>query len=341
MSVFPVCDSTLAPVHIASFVQNNYKINDTVTARILKTGINHTYLITAGEEKYIFRVYSLNWRTEKEIAEEIRLLGLLQQNNIPVSFAIADTSSAYIQHLQAPEGLRFGVLFSFAKGEKTLNMQAELHYKIGVIMASMHKITDHMQLERVTYTPEILLVDPFEKLKQFLPEETDEMVYMKSLQIHLQKTFHDAGTKRLRSGAVHIDIWFDNMSISNGTDITIFDFDFCGNGLLLLDIAYYVLQLYSTEKDGNEFNLKRESFFKGYESVTCLSEEEKKLIPAAGAGLYFFYLGIQCSRYDNWSNNFLNEIYLKRFINLLVKKWANFYNLLPADEFITPDKKDL
>jgi hypothetical protein len=40
-----------------------------------------------------------------------------------------------------------------------------------------------------------------------------------------------------------------------------------------------------------------------------------------GVSLYFFYLGIQCQRFENWSNSFLNETYLKRFINLLVKTY--------------------
>ena len=330
MNVFPVTDSTLSAVHIANFVKEKYGMEGAVTVRILKTGINHTYLVSDARGKYTFRVYSFNWRTEKEIAEEIRLLGMLKENSIPISYAIADITSVYIQHFQAPEGLRFGVMFSFAKGGKMLNLPAELHHKAGVIMASMHGVTNNLQLERVIYTPVVLLTNSFEKLEQFLPAGTGEMIYMKSLQKYLHGVFSTVKTGCLREGIVHLDIWFDNMSIDRAADITIFDFDFCGNGWLLLDIAYYILQLYSTEKDENEFNLKKESFLKGYESVTAISDEEKGLIPAAGVALYFFYLGIQCSRYDNWSNNFLNEIYLKRFINLLVKKWADFNSLHPV-----------
>ncbi|MEP6726854.1 MAG: phosphotransferase [Bacteroidota bacterium] len=327
MNVFPVTDSTLSAVHIANFVKEKYGMEGAVTARILKTGINHTYLVSNARDEYTFRVYSFNWRTEKEIAEEIRLLGMLKENSLPISYAIADIKSVYIQHFQAPEGLRFGVMFSFAKGGKMLNLPAELHHKAGVIMAGMHRVTYNLQLERIIYTPAVLLTNSFEKLEQFLPAGTVEMIYMKSLQKYLHGVFSNVKTGGLREGIVHLDIWFDNMSIDKATDITIFDFDFCGNGWLLLDIAYYILQLYSTEKDENEFNLKKESFLEGYESVTAVSDEEKGLIPAAGAALYFFYLGIQCSRYDNWSNNFLNEIYLKRFINLLVKKWADFHSL--------------
>jgi len=43
--------------------------------------------------------------------------------------------------------------------------------------------------------------------------------------------------------------------------------------------------------------------------------------------VYFFYLGVQCQRFDNWSNVFINELYLKRFINLRVKRWADFNQL--------------
>ena len=118
-----------------------------------------------------------------------------------------------------------------------------------------------------------------------------------------------------------MDIWFDNMNITDDGNVTIFDFDFCGNGWLCNDIAYYILQLHSTEKDEAERELKKQSFLAGYESITPISAEEKRVLPMLGVALYFFYLGIQCQRYDNWSNVFLNEVYLKRFINLLVKKY--------------------
>jgi Ser/Thr protein kinase RdoA (MazF antagonist) len=59
----------------------------------------------------------------------------------------------------------------------------------------------------------------------------------------------------------------------------------------------------------------------GYESVTPVSDEEKRLLPALGVSMYFFYLGVQAQRFDNWSNVFLNETYLKRFISLLVRKY--------------------
>jgi len=316
---FPVTNSTLSATHLGLFLQDKYNFGSSISCSLLKTGINDTYLIADNEVKYVFRVYSLNWRTINEINEEIRLLNLLKENNIPVSFPLADATGIYIQDLDAPEGKRYGVLFSFAKGEKLLN--AELHFKAGEIMARMHQLTFGLTLDRVVYSPQVILMDSFEQLKKFLPAGTAEMDFMVSAQQYLLNELEKINYDEIRQGAVHLDIWFDNLAIYNGTEITIFDFDFCGNGMLCYDIAYYVLQLNSTEKDEIECKLKTEAFLAGYESVTKISNEEKRILPMLGVSLYFFYLGIQCRRFDNWSNTFLNEGYLKRFINLLVKKY--------------------
>jgi len=317
---FPVINSTLSPAHLGLFVQELYNLKET-SCRLLKTGINDSYLVQSVSGKYVFRVYSFNWRTKKEINEEIRLLNLLSDSDIPISYPIKDANGIYIHELSAPEGNRFGVLFSFAKGEKLLNFSAELHFKAGEIMARMHKVTLGLKLERVVYTPKVILQDSFEQLKNFLPADTAEMDFMVSAQQYLLNEFEKIKLDDVRNGVVHLDIWFDNFSIDNGTAITIFDFDFCGNGWLCLDLAYYILQVNSTEKDDAECKLKTDAFLAGYKSITKLTDEEKRIIPMLGVGLYFFYLGVQCQRFDNWSNTFLNEMHLKRYINLLVKKY--------------------
>ncbi len=188
-------------------------------------------------------------------------------------------------------------------------------------MAGMHTLTVGLRLERVVYAPEVVLVDLFEKLKKLLPCGIEEMDFMLSTRQYLLHEFEKFNCKELRQGAVHLDIWFDNISIDKGGEVTIFDFDFCGNGWLCYDLAYYILQLNNTEKDETECNLKTEAFLKGYESMTTLSDEEKRILPLLGVGLTFFYLGIQFQRFDNWSNTFFNEMYLKRYINMFMKKY--------------------
>lgn len=326
MDHLPVSGSTLSAGPLARFVQEKYRLSQGTKARLLKTGINHAYLITSGDTQYIFRVYSYNWRTTAEILEEVRFLNILRDAGIPVAYPLLDQHNHYVQHLTAPEGDRQAVLFTYASGGKLLNFPADLHYKVGVNMARMHEASEKITLDRVHYDTDVLLVQSMEQLKAFLDPNCEEMRFMEHARHYITEVYRGADAAQLRYGAVHMDIWFDNMHFHNG-EATLFDFDFCGNGWLSHDIAYYLLQVHSTEKEPAERAEKAAAFLRGYESVTPVTPEEKRLIPTMATAMYMFYLGIQCERYDNWSNVFLNEIYLKRFINLLVKKWWEDHHL--------------
>ena len=324
MASFPVSSSILSAPELANFIQQHYKFSDTATCNLIKAGINHTYLIKDLSGKYIFRIYSCNWRSKQEIEEELKLIHHLKENKIPVSYPIADNQGVVIQELSAPEGNRFAVLFSYANGEKLLDYSLETHEKVGEVMATIHQLTLNYKLDRIDYNEDSLLITPFPRLRNFLSENSEEMIFMQSLQQQLLNELRAADQTKLRKGAVHLDIWFDNLNVNAHDEITIFDFDFCGNGWLCLDIAYYLMQLYVIEINEDRYLAKLQSFLKGYESVTTINDEEKSLLHTLGVSLYFFYLGIQCERFENWSNVFLNETYLKRYIVARVKKYADY-----------------
>jgi Ser/Thr protein kinase RdoA (MazF antagonist) len=328
MAHFPVTNSNLSATHIGLFLQEKYSLSKDTKCQLIKAGINDTYLITDNLDKFVFRIYSLNWRTHAEIVDEIKLLNELKQNNISISYPIPDKTNNFIQTLNAPEGDRYAVLFTYANGEKLHIISAEAHFHIGQLMARLHKITNNHKLSRVEYSSEVILIDSLKQVSNFLTAGTEEMNFMHSAQKYLMKEFENADTSQIRQGIVHLDIWFDNINVTKENEVTIFDFDFCGNGWLCLDIAYYVMQLHNVEKyESKDYQPKIDSFIKGYESITPISEEEKRLLPMLGVSLYFFYLGIQCQRYDNWSNSFLSENYLKRYINGLVKRYYDINKL--------------
>lgn len=335
MTYFPVTNSNLSATHIALFLQDKYSLSKECKCQLIKAGINDTYLVTDNSSKYVFRVYSLNWRSITEIEEEIKLLNKLKENGISISYPLPDKENNYIQTLNAPEGERFALLFTYAPGEKQHIISEETHFQIGQLIARIHTITNNQKINRITYTPEVILIDSLKKISAFLKSDTEEMNFMRSAQTYLLKEFENADISQIRQGIVHLDIWFDNLNINTDNQATIFDFDFCGNGWLCLDIAYYILQLHNIEKyEVKDYQPKVDSFLKGYESITPISAEERRLIPMLGVSLYFFYLGVQCQRYDNWSNSFLSENYLKRFINGLVKRYYNIYQLGSDNKFI-------
>ena len=98
--------------------------------------------------------------------------------------------------------------------------------------------------------------------------------FLKETQIQLSNIFKEINPEKIRKGAVHLDLWADNLNIDSNNKITLFDFDFCGNGFLSLDIAFHVMMLFLFEPDQEKLEKKTRKFHEGYESVLVISEEE-------------------------------------------------------------------
>ncbi|MBC5837182.1 phosphotransferase [Flavobacterium muglaense] len=323
MTHFPVTSTTLSATALGQFAIEKYNLSANATCQLFRTGINHTYFITDNDHKYMLRVYCYNWRSKEEIEAEIDLLLLLKQNSTSISYPIADRNKQFIQDINAPEGLRHAVLFSFAEGGKMRFMDQATCFKIGVLMAQVHQITVDKSCNRVAYNPETLLKTPYKQALQHFPAENPEMQYLKTVCDRITQTFESVDHSEISKGIVHLDIWYDNMSITEESAITIFDFDFCGNGPLVLDVAYFCKQLFHIENNKVEYESKKEQFLKGYQSIRSLTVEELQLIPEAGAAIWLFYLGVQSQRFD-WSNVFLTENYLKLMYVARLKSWLDY-----------------
>lgn len=103
MNFATALSTIITPEYISAYIINNYNFSSNITSKILRTGINHTYLVKSKDKKFIFRVYFYNWRTKNEITEELKLLDFLKENNIAVSYPIKNKNATYIQHINTLE----------------------------------------------------------------------------------------------------------------------------------------------------------------------------------------------------------------------------------------------
>lgn len=328
--VLPVMASTLEAETLGQFVAERYGYGPDSTCRLLRTGINHTYLFTDADQQAVLRVYSYNWRTRAEVEAELTLLTRLRAQGLGVSYPLADRTGALVQELAAPEGTRYAVLFSFAEGGKVRFLTPTACATIGSLMGHLHQLTAGQPLARPTYTPEVLLNQAYAAAQTFFADELPEMQYLRETSARLAQAFAAAGPAAAPAGAVHLDIWYDNMAITPQDEITLFDFDFCGNGPAVLDVAYFCKQLFHIEADPRQYEEKVAHFLNGYTRVRDLSVEEQQLLPAAGAAVWLFYLGVQVQRFD-WSNIFLSVNYLKMYVGRM-QAWLAYHErpALPA-----------
>jgi Ser/Thr protein kinase RdoA (MazF antagonist) len=320
---FPAINSTLSPYGLGQLIQRTYGFSDKTECRIFRLAMNHLYIVHDGENKYVFRVYTHNWRTKLEIEEEVRLLTLLKEAGRPVAFPIADQLNQFVQEIEAPEGMRFGVLFSYAKGTKTAKFSHQTSFLIGQALAKVHQSTESLELMRISYNAQNLLKNPVLRTKEFYSNNIAENKFLETLSAFLTPKIEHMDREKVRYGTVHLDVWFDNLHIDDEKEITFFDFDFCGNGYLCFDISYFLFQLFATHVNEEEYQVKADSFIKGYETVTKISNEEKKFLPHACLAIMTYYISVQCDRFDYWTNIFLNEDHLKRMVGNL-KRWIAY-----------------
>lgn len=320
---FPTINSTLSPNELGKVIRQNYELSDKTECSIFRLAMNHLYVVHDAEKKYVFRVYTFNWRTKLEIEEELRLLLHLKETNRQVAYPIADKSNEYIQEIEAPEGKRFGVLFSYAKGVKTAKFSHQTSFLIGQALAKVHQSTENFELKRISYNTQNLLTQSILRTKKFFKKTNDEIDFLEKLSAFLALKMDNIDEKEMRYGSVHLDVWFDNLHIDDEKEITFFDFDFCGNGYLCFDVSYFLFQLLATNLNEAEYQEKADSFLKGYETVTEISNEEKKFLPFACLAIMVYYISIQCDRFEYWTNIFLNEDHLKRMVGNL-KRWIAY-----------------
>ncbi|MGH1519870.1 phosphotransferase [Chryseobacterium sp. JK1] len=319
---FPTINSTLSPNALAQLIQQQYNLSGKTKCSIFRLAMNHLYIVNDNDNQYVFRVYTHDWRTKSEIKEELRLLLHLKENDKQAAYPIADKSGEYVQEIEASEGKRFGVLFSYAKGTKTAKFSSQTSFLIGKALAKVHQSTEGFELNRISYNSENLLTKPVLRIKEFFPKNINEVEFLEKLSAFLTLKIQNTGSK-MRYGSVHLDVWFDNLHIDDEKEITFFDFDFCGNGYLCFDISYFLFQLLATNLNEEDYQIKAESFLKGYETITEISNEEKQFLPFACLAIMTYYISVQCDRFEYWTNIFLNEDHLKRMVGNL-KRWIAY-----------------
>ncbi|TRZ43975.1 phosphotransferase enzyme family protein [Robertkochia solimangrovi] len=327
MNVASALSSIISPDYLKELIIDRYGFDNSSTCSILKTGINHNYLFTTDiGQKFVFRVYSKDWRSLQEIEEELALLSYLKDHEVSVSYPIKDVSNQQIQRINAFEGERFGVLFSYAEGQTQRNPSTATCYHLGHLMARMHRLTVGNRIHRKTYDETSLMAWAFEKAKERFDESMKEMRYFARAVSLITDEFKEIDPKSVRTGVVHLDMWYDNMKIKEDTEITLFDFDNCGNGWLFLDIGYSLMLLFRNEPDKHEYEKKKASFFKGYESIIPIAEEEKRLIPLGGLAIWLHYTGIHVVRFNDFANHFLSDEFLKYWIHT-VDQWMRYHHI--------------
>ncbi len=261
-------------------------------------GINDTYLITSRDNRFILRIYRVNWKSFDEVKAELDLLLFLNENGLSVSYPLSDKSGNFIQRIDCPEGIRFAVIFTHASGESLSSLNPQHANLFGQYMARFHQLTENFKLEKLSrdYTVNGILTNTINSLRSLPNNSGGAYSKFEKMRYQLQEKLPTKTLKDVRAGICHGDPHYENIFIENSLGkITLFDFDFCGHGYLLYDLGSF----YRYERNSQE---NKDSFFEGYEMIRPLNQTEKELLPYFEVLMRIFHLGARAKNADGIKN---------------------------------------
>ena len=273
---------------LAEVITNEYDLGSVscqLFSKMVRTQDNDHYLVrTADDAKYVARVYQLGTplgREESDYLYELDWLNFLHRNRISVSYPLARRDGRFLGSVNAPEGLRYYALFSFAPGQVMSLDDTEQLFSCGAAMARIHLISNQYQspYKRQPMNLEYLVDKSVEQIKRLWDKSRADDL---DLVITSANEAKEEMLTLLRNEEQTPDSWgpiggdFHNVSTrfdSKGVP-TFFNFDLCGPGWRAYDIASFLLNTNLMHKSEEQ----SEAFFAGYYSERPLSRNEHAAI---------------------------------------------------------------
>ncbi len=328
--IFPVTYSTPAAEALKHVVQEDYPIGLVTDCRFLHRGLNDTFLIATETAKFIFRIYRLGWRKHSEILYELEILLHLSARDVSVSKPVVRKDGAFVGVLEAPEGSRHVVLFSYAPGNEPaldIESQSELY---GRAVARVHAESKTLSSshERFQLDLDHLLNTPVWTIEPFLSHRKDDWEYVKRLAGKLSGLLEKLPLEKLELGFCHGDFHGANAHLEAG-QVTFFDFDCCGFGWRAYDIAVFrwCARLNGKEKE------RWPAFLRGYREARSLNDLDVQATDIFVAVRHLWLLDLHIRMGGDAGYGFLNDRYFDRALEFL-RKWEAEFSGESADQQI-------
>ncbi len=303
----PVLRSILAPALLSALVETAYGL--TVTRlQLIKAVVLDTYRVWTSDGPYILRIYPGHRRTRAEISAELDLLAYLHLHGAPVSIPVVQRSGERVLPIEAPEGRRYAVLFTYAPGEPLGEDLVAIH-TYGQTLANVHAIADTLPptLARTPLDLAFLLNRPLAQLHQ-LGQRNDDWAFLQDVADRIGPQIAALSTAAPYMGYCHGDACGNNAHVDADGRVTFFDFDFCGLGWRAYDLATFL---------SGESTAVTDALLQGYQAVRPLLDEERTAFPLFQIAQSIWMLGTRASYINEWGEIHFTDRFVDHIVGFI------------------------
>lgn len=232
--------------------------------------------------------------------------------------------------VQAPEGVRHLVLFTYAPGEPVTapKQTPPLARRYGQAVGELHSATDDFGSHHARFALdlEFLLEKPLAILHPFLSHRPAHWDYLRSLGMVVGERLLQLQARGLDSGICHGDAQGGNACMTADGILTFFDFDVCGAGWRAYDIAVFFwgaalgrARLGWEKQTSDELSA---AYLSGYQERRALGPVDQEAIAPLVLLRQYWYLAVEAAHWDTWGiSGARREAFFDREV-AFVRQWS-------------------
>jgi len=269
-------------------IVGHYDFSDAVEVRLLAQSENIVFLVDdpARTQKYVARVNSgrLAYHSKPSIESEMEwLMAIRRDTDIRVPDVLADRNGDTVHTLNLGEknNTRFAALYSFLEGiEPPEDNLVRDFFGLGAITAKLHEHskcwTPPDSFKRHSWSAEDILDDTLNwgHWKDGIGIEGETAQVLARAETVVRKRMEDLPSDKDNFGLIHADLRLPNLLV-NGAQMSIIDFDDCGYGWFLYELAAAV----SFIEDHADFDQLLSRWIEGYQTVSEIDQEILDALP--------------------------------------------------------------
>lgn len=327
MGVFPAIYSTLSPQALIDGVISEYEIGVIEGCVFWNRGLSDIYLIETNQQSYILKVSHHHWRSRADIQFELEFLDFLHHQGIPVAHPLKTNAQELLVTIHAVEGDRYAALFPCAPGavpQGDLNLTQSTI--LGQTLSQIHlaSLQFHSDTPRQPLDLEYLLDNSWEIIRPYLCQQQSNLSFVEGAIAKIKQQLSCLEQISPFWGVCWGDPHSGNVHFTEDNQITLFDFDQCGYGWRIFDVAKFL----QVSLNAGINRQVRDAFLAGYQKVQILTQQEISSLQALTqmAHIWAWAISINAAAIHNCSR--LDDFYTKKHLNQLkrlsTKDWQLF-----------------
>jgi len=256
-------------------VISEYCIDNPLDCLFWERGTNDTYQVICEGSRYSLRIYRHDIYPRDEIDFEVDALNYLNNNGFSVAYPIARKSGGYVTEIMAPEGVRYVLVTAFVDGSPLEFESLDDSRKFGKSVASLHNISQGFKTQHKKKDLDLrnFINDSVNSIEPFLSHRLEDLSILRRYSDDVNTAISLVDEGAMDIGFCHGDLHGFNAHL-DGDVITHYDFEECGFGYRIYDLATFRWSFYFNDSGVDQWT----AFLDGYQTIRKTAETDILLL---------------------------------------------------------------